>query len=80
MIFVYVCQIEFKSEKKYWHNIYHYKDRNPIPDEAMISVCSSLSRCMLKLQTNNDFLCPDLRFNKLLQVFSFYEDDIHKVS
>ncbi|XKL63892.1 hypothetical protein PGB90_006256 [Kerria lacca] len=69
---------EFKSEKKYWHNIYHYKDRNPIPDEAMISVCSSLSRCMLKLQTNNDFLCPDLRFNKLLQVFSFYEDDIHK--
>lgn len=71
---------DFDSKKRYWQNIYHHADRSPPPDDAMISVCSSLSRHALQAISGDNFMCSKLEFRKLLQVHSYYDDDVHKVS
>lgn len=70
---------EYDSQRRYWQNVYHYHDRNPPADDAVITVCSSLSRESLKLFTRNGRYCTRAIFSKLLQVTSFHEDDIQKV-
>lgn len=71
---------EFSSERKYWHNMYHHLDRSPAADKALLTVCSSLSRHTLNYLANNDLMCLSIDDNKLLQVFSFYDRDVHRVS
>lgn len=69
----------YKSEHKYWHNVYHHLDRSPVVDDAIYVVSSSLSRQTLSFLQNFDLKCLDLEFRKLLQVHSYYENDFQKV-
>lgn len=71
--------LDYKSERKYWHNVYHHLDRSPVVDEAIYVVSSSLSRQTLISLENFDLKCLNLEFRKLLQVHSFYENDFQKV-
>lgn len=70
---------EYDSQRRYWQNVYHYLDQNPPADDAVVTVCSSLSRESLKLFARNGRSCTRAIFSKLLQVTSFHEDDIQKV-
>lgn len=71
---------EYNSERKYWQNVYHHLDRNPVADDAIVTVSSSLGRDTLKILTRNDLMCSQVVFAKLLQTLSFHEDDTLKVS
>lgn len=71
--------VEFKSEMKYWQNMYHHLDRTSATDDALCTVSSSLSRQSLNLFPFNDLECARINFKRLLQVHTFHEEDIHKV-
>ncbi|XP_065211692.1 xylosyltransferase oxt-like [Planococcus citri] len=69
---------EYNSKKKYWQNVYHHTDRSPPPDDAILSACSSLSRHATKIISTDHFICSKLSFKKVLQVHSYYDENIHK--
>lgn len=59
--------------RNYWQSLYHHEDTSPKPDDALISVVTSLIRIQLK-----HFKTHLLNFKHLIEVTTFMENDSYR--
>lgn len=59
--------------RNYWQSLYHHEDTSPRPDDALLSVVTSLIRIQLK-----SFKTHLLNFKKLIEVTTFMENDSYR--
>lgn len=59
--------------KNYWQSVYHHQDTNPKPDDALLSVVTSLIRIQLKHLKNHV-----MNFKELIEVTTFMENDMYR--
>lgn len=63
----------------YWQNIYHCDDIHLLPDEALLTIGTSLARVATKYLTTSHTTCQIRSFDNLLQVFTYHHKDQFKV-
>lgn len=63
----------------YWQNVYHYNDEHPVPDEALLTIGTSLARVATKYLTTSRTTCQVRSLDKLLQVFTYHHKDQFRV-
>jgi protein xylosyltransferase len=64
----------FENLNSYWQSSYHYKDTSPAPNQALITVASSLVRINSKSNVIHQFYEP----LKIIEVTDYFELDVYK--
>lgn len=64
----------FENLNSYWQNSYHFKDKSPLPSQALLTVASSLIRINSKSNVIHQFYEP----LKILEITDYWESDVYK--